>query len=110
LLSRDPYGEGWALLIEPENLDQSLKALLYGAKAEVWNQDEYQKLYQVTNEAACGLPAGTGVTLPDGGLEKVDFKLVLDAEQNLRLVSAFFPVSQGTGDNGSSAILKQKRR
>ena len=44
LLNRDPYGGGWALLLEPSDLEECLKGLLYGTSAAAWLRDEVDTL------------------------------------------------------------------
>ena len=110
LLNRDPYGEGWALIIEPTNLEDSLKALLYGSKALEWHRSELAKLYKHTNELLSEPFAAAGVTLPDGGLRK-DFMNELDGDQIRRLIGSFLPLSPEEGDlTRDHAVLKQKGR
>ena len=110
LLNRDPYGDGWALIIEPCDLEEGLKALLYGHNAEAWNQTEVDKFQRTANELLNTLTSAAGRTLPDGGLQR-DFMSELNGEQMRRLISSFFPVSPGEGELiGNNAILKLKGR
>jgi glycine cleavage system H lipoate-binding protein len=110
LLNRDPYGDGWALLVEPANLEDSLRALLYGQKARSWNETEIEKLYQETNGQLSAITAAAGATLPDGGLRR-DFMSELNGDQLRRLIGSFFPVTPEKGDLiGNNAILTQKGR
>jgi glycine cleavage system H lipoate-binding protein len=44
LLNRDPYGGGWALLLEPDDLEGCLRHLLYGASAAAWLRGEVDTL------------------------------------------------------------------
>ncbi|MCK4576715.1 glycine cleavage system protein GcvH [candidate division WOR-3 bacterium] len=36
IVNRDPYGEGWIIRVEPSNLDQDLKNLIYGEALVKW--------------------------------------------------------------------------
>ncbi|MBF0510500.1 MAG: glycine cleavage system protein GcvH [Deltaproteobacteria bacterium] len=36
LINRDPYGDGWILVIEPSELDEELKELYHGDKVGPW--------------------------------------------------------------------------
>ncbi|HOQ10203.1 MAG TPA: glycine cleavage system protein H [Syntrophomonadaceae bacterium] len=42
-LNEDPYGAGWIAVMEPEDLENGLKALLYGEKAVEWVKEEIAK-------------------------------------------------------------------
>jgi glycine cleavage system H protein len=46
LINSAPYGEGWVAVIEPENLDEELKALIPGSDKtaiEAWLAEEKEK-------------------------------------------------------------------
>ena len=43
LINEDPYGEGWVLVIEAENLEEDLRRLMYGEKAVKWLKSEIEK-------------------------------------------------------------------
>ena len=92
LLNRDPYGAGWAFLIEPTDLKGCLKRLLYGPKATQWYEREVEKLYEKVNELSsqAGL---TGPTMNDGGCLNKDFMNVLTADQLGQVIESFFPLS-----------------
>ncbi len=36
LVNRDPYGEGWMVLVEPEDLARDLAALIHGEQLQSW--------------------------------------------------------------------------
>ena len=38
LINQDPYGEGWALYVRPDNLESSLKEFQYGEQARAWSE------------------------------------------------------------------------
>jgi glycine cleavage system H lipoate-binding protein len=63
LIHSDPYGKGWVLLLEPENLAESLKQLYYGSNVKAWHMAEVHRLREAL-EASAGV---TGISLPDGG-------------------------------------------
>ncbi|HEU4390929.1 MAG TPA: glycine cleavage system protein H [Blastocatellia bacterium] len=110
LINRDPYGDGWALVIEPSDLERGLKPLLYGQQAQSWNQSEVDKFQRTANDLLNTSSAGAGETLQDGGLQR-DFMSELNGEQLRRLISSFFPVSPGNRElNRDNAILKLKGR
>jgi glycine cleavage system H protein len=35
-VNRDPYGEGWMVLLEPEDLERDLPTLVHGEKLQAW--------------------------------------------------------------------------
>lgn len=96
LLNRDPYSEGWALIIKPDRLEECLKQLYYGRKVELWYRSDIQRLYQSVADA---LPASTvGVTMQDGGSRINDFTSLLTADQMRQVIDSFLSVpSAGAG-------------
>lgn len=36
LVNRDPYGEGWMIVVEPEDLARDLAALIHGGQLQSW--------------------------------------------------------------------------
>jgi glycine cleavage system H lipoate-binding protein len=64
LMNSDPYGKGWAFVLEPDDLPASLKSLYYGGRVRHWVVEEVHRLRQVLDVSCAEL----GVTLPDGGL------------------------------------------
>lgn len=36
LINKDPYGEGWIMVVKPSNLTNELNALFHGADVESW--------------------------------------------------------------------------
>ena len=91
LINREPYGEGWALVIQPTALEVCLKQLYYGNKVEHWYQDDIQRLYQTVNDALRGSPA-IGVTMQDGGSPIRDSISLLTADQMRRVIDEFLSV------------------
>ncbi|MDY6878104.1 MAG: glycine cleavage system protein H [Chloroflexota bacterium] len=43
LINKDPYGDGWILLVEPSNLEAELENLLQGDAAVEWLKEEMEK-------------------------------------------------------------------
>lgn len=57
---KDPYGEGWLMILEPHGLRQNLKNLLFDQEAAAWIKTEAQKLEAMVSEVR-GMPlAATG--------------------------------------------------
>ncbi|KPJ50616.1 hypothetical protein AMJ40_02315 [candidate division TA06 bacterium DG_26] len=44
LVNKDPYGEGWIVLIKPSNLEEELKKLVHGAAVGPWLKSEKEKV------------------------------------------------------------------
>jgi glycine cleavage system H lipoate-binding protein len=92
-IEKDPYGEGAAFEVEPLNLAQSLKSLLYGEAALEWHQEESDRLARVLRACAQASHLGgrpdVGPTLNDGGLPVVDPWTVLEPEVIQRIVTLF---------------------
>lgn len=113
LINREPYGEGWAFVIEPTDLDQSLEELFIGQKVKGWYKSEVEKLHAKANEVLSRGVGAVGQTMPDGGMLKKDFMSELDAEGMLQVIRSFFPVSSSREEEASNkffAMLDQKRR
>ncbi|MFL6213964.1 MAG: glycine cleavage system protein H [Blastocatellia bacterium] len=89
LVNRDPYGEGWAFVIQPTKLEQSLKPLYFGERAARWCAESVARLQ---DEAAALLARSSpdiGATMTDGGLAVADLRLLLDADQFHQLINLF---------------------
>lgn len=113
LLNREPYGEGWAFVIEPTDLDECLKDIFYGQKVKGWYKSEVEKLYAKANEVLSTSVGSIGQTMPDGGMLMKDFMSELDADEMLQVISSFFPASSSREEEASNkffAMLDQKRR
>lgn len=42
LINRDPYGEGWLVIIEPNQLEAELPGLVHGEAVQSWLEEVYQ--------------------------------------------------------------------
>lgn len=42
-LNADPYGAGWVVVMEPDNLSEGLSKLLHGEQVEPWLRGEIEK-------------------------------------------------------------------
>jgi glycine cleavage system H lipoate-binding protein len=104
LLNRDPYGEGWVLLIEPTDLQGCLQRLLYGPKVTQWYERECEKLNEKVSEltSRSGSP---GPTMNDGGSLNKDFMKELAADQLRQVIDSFFPLSLVEKAETNKAIL-----
>ena len=43
LINRDPYGEGWLVIIEPSELEAELSGLVHGEATQPWLEKVYQE-------------------------------------------------------------------
>lgn len=104
LINRDPYGDGWMMMIAARDLNSCLKRLMYGEKARQWLICEIESLrsliIKTLNERA-GAPA----TLADGGLLIEEVLRELSVEQTRRIIKLFFPLSRTEEAKPKSAIL-----
>jgi len=107
LINRDPYGAGWAFLIEPYDLKQCLKRLLYGHNVTNWQNRQVEILSQAARELYSDEPLTVGVTMPDGGALSDRFLNNTTREQRRRLIAAIFPQSSAAEVENNNAILLQ---
>lgn len=42
-INRDPYGEGWIMVLEPSNLDEELRELMRADSVEPWLKEEIER-------------------------------------------------------------------
>jgi glycine cleavage system H lipoate-binding protein len=109
LVNRDPYGEGWAMIIQPENLEQSLKALAYGETARTWFERDVDRL----NEAyrlVWGDRPDIGVTMQDGGGRFHDFTQLFAGDQVTRLIDSFLSDPASRRFEYSDSAMRTKGR
>jgi glycine cleavage system H lipoate-binding protein len=90
LLNRDPYGEGWTVLLEPNDLKNCLRSLWYGEQARRWQEGETERLQMIVNEALQAEPDVAGTTMTDGGLFNLAFRRALNSEQMRQVLERFF--------------------
>lgn len=110
LLNRDPYGEGWTVLIEPSDLKSSLKQLMYGERVGPWLEQEIEKLRLLINGPLDGPQATINRTMTDGGLLRREVLSGLTVAQMRRVISSFFPFPAVEEAERNNAILVQYGR
>lgn len=72
---RDPYGQGWLLVVDPQGLKQNLKNLLYEQEAAAWMNAEVQRLEgMVVNHYGIPLAATGGEIVDDISANLPDLK------------------------------------
>jgi glycine cleavage system H lipoate-binding protein len=89
LINQDPYGEGWALYVRPDNLESSLKEFHYGEQARAWSEQEYSRLNQEIAKLTEHSSVDLGTTLPDGGRPFENFISFLSPEQQRKMIALF---------------------
>jgi glycine cleavage system H lipoate-binding protein len=50
MVNKDPYGEGWLMVIQPASLRNNLKNLFFGDESLAWIDDEYFRLQGIIGE------------------------------------------------------------
>jgi glycine cleavage system H lipoate-binding protein len=96
LMNRDPFGEGWLMLIEPGDLKVDLKRLMYGERVRDWLQKEIEKLHSLINDEQS--------TMNDGGWLTPEFMSELTNSQRTRVIDSFFPLSFNEEAKSNNAI------
>jgi glycine cleavage system H lipoate-binding protein len=96
LMNRDAYGEGWLMLIEPDDLKLDLKRLIYGERVRAWLQDEIERLQSIIN--------GDQSRMNDGGWLTPGFMSELTETQRNRVIDSFFPLAFDEEAKSNNAI------
>ena len=93
-------------MIQPDRLDQCLKRLYYGSKAEQWTQHDIERLNRGMGEMLVTSIPGVGATMQDGGSRIQDFTSLLTADQMRQMIDSFLsvPVSDRSAAPGADAI------
>lgn len=87
-LCSDPYGRGWLFTAR---WDERADGLRHGKAAREWMASEVARLSTAVHESLLRPRAGTALPA-DGGRPAPGFLRLLDREDALRLVAAFFPL------------------
>jgi glycine cleavage system H protein len=90
LVTQDPYGEGWAVVISPTALVDDLVGLCFGKAAEPWLSAESQRLGGELTRVA-----GAAATLPDGGRLVANLHDAIPQEHRVRILNLFLSASEG---------------
>ena len=89
LINQDPYREGWALCVRPDNLEDSLNNFHYGEQARAFSDRESSRLNQELVKLTPQSSVDVGATLPDGGKPFEDFISTLGPEQHRKIIAMF---------------------
>jgi len=106
LINRDPYGEGWVLLLQPSQLEECLKQLYYGDKVEQWYEREIETLYRAMSDTLVSPLPAVGRTMQDGGSRIEDLTSLLTADQMRQMIESFLsaPVSDRSAATGAEGM------
>jgi glycine cleavage system H lipoate-binding protein len=85
ILSKEPYGKGWLMMIESKNLKRNLRNLLRGSVAKRWMEESAAELRSVFS-------GKLGVVCQDGGLPTEGLADHLDGAEWRDLASRIFMV------------------
>ncbi len=84
LVNRDPYGDGWAVSLEPLDLANDVKRLRPGAETAAWIAAESERLSRHLARAG-----GSHWTLPDGGRMIEDLHEAIPSDLRARVLDLF---------------------
>lgn len=65
---KDPYLNGWIIMIEPEDIASEVKNLLIGSEASKWLKNEIKRFREFISKEAPKFSPALELTLADGGL------------------------------------------
>lgn len=68
VILKDPYLNGWIVMIEPEDLASEVKDMLIGNEASQWLRNEVRKFREFISREVPRLSPAVEPTLADGGL------------------------------------------
>lgn len=90
LANRDPFGDGWAIVLSPSDLSHDLGGLRFGADTAVWSAAESERLLR---------EIGPTATLMDGGrlVENLHEAIPLDARA--RVLDLFLSANGNASPN-----------
>jgi hypothetical protein len=77
LLNSDPFGNGWVCSITPTHVDEHPARMLFGEKAIMWAESEFNRLREFVF-AQISPDFALGATIQDGGLPAVGCLAELD--------------------------------
>jgi glycine cleavage system H lipoate-binding protein len=90
LVNREPYGQGWLAIVQPDRLSEGLRNMLYGQEATSWLPQEIDRLRHMVGDMVEECRPRIGETLQDGGLEVEDFTKLIGPAQHRQIVATFF--------------------
>jgi len=68
LLNKEPYKQGWVVIVEPADSEKEFRLMARGNEAAQWVKEEIKRFRNFITSQSTGSPALAGVTLMDGGV------------------------------------------
>lgn len=82
LINMDPYGEGWIMMVKPDNMKVSLRNLLSGTLARAWFEEHVESLREK-------MTGNLGIVYQDGGVLVPGIAKAMDNENWQAIVKEF---------------------
>ncbi len=89
LINRDPYGQGGAMVVQPDQLVDDLKRLYYGKQVKRWYESETERLHHDLMSLMGESHPELGCTLQDGGFHVEDLFEVMSVDQVANVIDRF---------------------
>jgi len=83
LATKDPYGEGWLLMVQSPDSKTNFRNLLGGALARWWTEESAMRLQRM-------MPAMAGALAQDGGVAVDDVASQIPEDQWMKIAHEFF--------------------
>ena len=88
LISKDPMGDGFLLILKPKNLQRDQQYLFSGEAALSWYRKDLERFKTAIISELNGQER-IGITMQDGGISLGDVKKIVAPERYIQVVSAF---------------------
>jgi len=89
LVGNEPWGGGWLITIQPDNLENELRTLLFGRKARAWYQKREQELITAVTALLNQSTTHLGATMQDGGERRiVSLATILTSERYYQILES----------------------
>ena len=85
LLTGDPYGDGWLMMIEPENIGKTIGNTFQGSEADVWMAEESIVLNSTVHNS-------TIMTMHDGAVASENISENIEKNEWLKLAKNHLPL------------------
>jgi glycine cleavage system H protein len=86
LITSDPKGNGWLVTIKPDNLENDLKKLFFGRKAQFWRHREENDIANRVHSLMRISSPRVGPTMQDGGTQVTNLHDLLSSINSKQLV------------------------
>jgi hypothetical protein len=108
-VSRDPYGRGSAIVVEPVDLVADLRALRFGRQAAAWIDGEVEELHRALIGAMRLVEPDLGAVMQNGGQHIEELWREIGASEAQRIIDRFLsafadpPGQPGEGSGKTTA-------